>query len=54
MIASAPACSADFASATVVAVANHKIPRALSWETKAGEYNPMIEEMTLGATLTMT
>jgi hypothetical protein len=35
-IASAPASSAAFASVTVVAFANHRIPRAFSSDTKAG------------------
>src|SRR6202045_4319941 len=48
MITSAPAVSAAFASATVVAVANHEIPQDFNSETNDGGNNPMIEETAAG------
>jgi hypothetical protein len=44
MITSAPAASAAFASATVVAVANHEIRRDFNSATKPGGYNPIIDD----------
>ena len=49
MTTSAPATSASFASATVVAVANHVIRRDFSSATKLGGYNPIMEETAAGA-----
>src|SRR5207244_5807538 len=49
MITSAPAASAFFASATVVAVANHVIRRDFNSATNGGGYNPIIDETAAGA-----
>jgi len=49
MITSAPAASAAFASANVVAVVNHEIRRDFNSETNDGGYNPIIEETAAGA-----
>jgi hypothetical protein len=47
-IAAAPASHAALASATVVTVANHFMPRDFMRSTNAGGYSLMIEEMTGG------
>src|SRR5215471_10241369 len=49
MIASAPALAATLASASVVAVANQAMPRALSRATKLDGKTPMIDDTAVGA-----
>src|SRR5207237_8260434 len=44
----APAASAFFASATVVAVANHAMRRAFNSEANLGGYNPIIDDTAAG------
>src|SRR5215469_15142391 len=48
MMASAPALAAALASASVVAVANHAIPRSFSRLTKPAGNTPIMDETAVG------